>query len=66
MTELLKPQDVRRILKVSLSTVYALVERNQIRAIRIPCPRTPGRRGKSIVRFAPEDLQEFIEKHRTI
>ena len=63
--ELLKPQDVKRILRVSLSTVYSLVDRGQLPAVRIPCPRTPGKRPKTIVRFAPEDVRAFVERYRT-
>jgi len=66
MTELLKPQDVKRILRVSLSTVYSLVDRGQLRAVRIPCPGTPGKRSKSIVRIRPEDLRMFLERYRTV
>ena len=65
MTELLKPTDVKRILRVSLSTVYALAERKQLPCIRWGCmPSATGKRVKSVVRFRPEDIQDFINRHR--
>jgi len=66
MIELMKPQDVRRILKCSLSTVYLLVDRRMLAAVRWPSPANPGKRPKSCVRFDPADVQAFIKRHKTI
>jgi len=62
MEDLLDAKDVRKILKCSLSLVYAMAEREQIPCVRWECPGN-GTRGKTVVRFKKSDVIEFIEKH---
>jgi len=52
--ELLTPQEVAKVLKVSKRTVYYWLENNMIPHIRI---------NKKTVRFRPEDIEEFLRSH---
>ena len=61
MDELLDAKDVKRILKCSLSLVYAMAEREQIQCVRWEAPGK-GRK-KTMVRFKLEDVQKFIDGH---
>jgi excisionase family DNA binding protein len=54
--EIIRPDELAKGLKVSLSAIYALVERGQIDHLRI---------GKSI-RFEPETIQEFLKERRRV
>ena len=53
--QLLKAGDVARILNISQSLVYRLLQRGKIPSIRI----------NQSVRVDPEDLQQFIETNRS-
>ncbi|MBN1841500.1 MAG: helix-turn-helix domain-containing protein [Deltaproteobacteria bacterium] len=61
--ELLDAKDVRRVLKVSLPLVYKLAEQGRLPCVRIPCPGKGTERTRTIVRFKPEDVFSFVEKH---
>jgi len=63
MEELFNVKDVQKILKCSLSLVYAMAERGQLRCVRWECPGT-GRRRKEMLRFEKGDVIEFIERHK--
>ena len=52
--QLLKPQDVARILKVAKVTPYAWARKNIIPHYRI----------EGIIRFKLEDIKAFVEKRR--
>jgi hypothetical protein len=60
--ELLTPQDVKRILKVSLPWVYKAANQGRIPCIRWECPGS-GMRAKTMLRFRLEDVQEFIRRN---
>ena len=62
MDDLLTAQDVKKLLKVSLASVYAMADRKQIPSIRWKCPGNG--REKKMLRFKMEDLLQFIEDHR--
>jgi len=64
MDELLTPKDVKKILKVSLASVYNMADRGQISCVRIPCPSTNGKRAKALIRFDPVELRAFIDAHK--
>jgi hypothetical protein len=59
--ELLDAAAVRRILKCSLSWVYAAAETGVLPAVRIQCQGKG--RPKAMVRFKLEDIYGFIEKN---
>jgi len=60
LDELLTPKEVKAILKCSLAYVYKLSDRRLLPCVRIPCI---GNDSRSMVRFKPDDVMEFIEKH---
>ena len=60
---LLSAKEVKKILRCSLPLVYRMADRGQLPCVRWECPGV-GKRKKSMVRFSPEDIREFIEKHR--
>jgi len=60
--ELLKPQEVKKLLKCSLPWVYKAADRGLLPCVRIPCPGE-GERLKTMVRFKRNDIFDFIEKH---
>lgn len=60
--QLLTAKDIRRLLKCSLALVYKLAEQGRLPCVRIPCPGN-GSRKKTLVRFKPSDVQEFIQAH---
>ena len=59
--ELLKPQDVKKILNCSLPQVYKLADRGLLTCVRIPGATEAG--GRVLVRFKLEDIVSFIDKH---
>jgi predicted site-specific integrase-resolvase len=62
--KLLTPRETRQILNVSLSLVYRWAEIGRLPCVRIPCPQGEGStREKSLVRFKPEDVWAFVERH---
>jgi excisionase family DNA binding protein len=58
MTDLLKPADVARRLKVSRSWVYDAAADRRLPSIRLGAPDGP-------LRFVPADLEQWIEDART-
>jgi excisionase family DNA binding protein len=52
--ELLTPQEVAKLLKVSKRTVYYWLENNMINHIKI---------NKKTIRFRPQDIEEFLNTH---
>lgn len=58
--QLLKAKDVQRLLSCSLSTVYALAERGQLRSVRWSAPDNAN---KFTTRFRLCDVRDFIESH---
>jgi len=52
--ELITPEELAKILKVSKRTVYYWLEKNMIPYIRI---------NKKTVRFRPEDIEKFLHSH---
>ena len=61
MSDLLKAEDVRKILNVSLPYVFKLAERK-----KLPCVRYPGlgeKSKKDLLRFKKQDVLGFIERH---
>jgi hypothetical protein len=61
--ELITAKDVKKILKVSLPLVYKLAEQGRLSCVRIPCPGKGLKKVRTIVRFKPGDVLEFLEKH---
>jgi len=60
VSDLLKADDVRKILNVSLPYVFKLVERQ-----KLPCVRYPGlgeNNKKNLLRFKREVILKFIER----
>ena len=55
---LLKVQQVAEFLACSIATVYALIERGELVAVKIGA-------GGGGVRVKPDDLNQFIESRRT-
>jgi hypothetical protein len=62
--DLLNAQDVKRMLKVSLPLVYKLAGK-RLPCVRIPCPGKGTERRQNLVRFKPQDVYDFIERHYT-
>jgi excisionase family DNA binding protein len=62
--ELLTPKDVAKILRVSLPYTYKMADRGQLPCIRWECPGV-GKKKRTLVRFDPEAVQQFVEKHRS-
>ncbi|UCF91071.1 MAG: helix-turn-helix domain-containing protein [Desulfobacterales bacterium] len=60
---LLAADEVRRILKVSLATVYNMAERGQLPCVRWDCIGNGKRKPRTMVKFKPEDIRAFIERH---
>lgn len=61
MPELLKAEEVMKILKVSLPYVHKLAERH-----KLPCVKYPGlgKKGKKdVIRFKREDVLLFVNQH---
>ncbi len=58
MNPLLKVPQVAELLACSIATVYALIERGQLSAVRIGV-------GNGGVRVRREDLDSFVESRRT-
>ena len=58
LLNLLTPEEVSKILRVSLATVYRMAERKQVRCVRWACPGKNGDR--SALRFVPDDIWDFI------
>jgi|YNPMSStandDraft_2_1061718.scaffolds.fasta_scaffold20235_2 excisionase family DNA binding protein len=52
--ELLTPQEVAKILKVSKRTVYYWIENSMITHIKV---------NKKTIRFRPQDIEEFLNTH---
>jgi predicted DNA-binding transcriptional regulator AlpA len=61
--DLLTAKDVKKILRCSLPLVYRMADRGQLPCVRWECPGE-GNRKKTMVRFEPEAIREFIENHR--
>ena len=61
--ELLRAKDVRKILRCSESLVYRMADRGQLPCVRWESPGE-GKRKKTMLRFDPEAIREFIESHR--
>lgn len=55
---LLKVPQVAELLACSIATVYALIERGQLPAVKIGV-------GNGGVRVRPDDLESFVESRRT-
>jgi len=59
--ELLRAEDVRKLLKVSLPYVHKLAERH-----KLPCVKYPGlgKKGKKdVIRFRKDDVLSFVNQH---
>jgi excisionase family DNA binding protein len=63
--QLLTAKDLAKLLKCSLPLIYKMVERSQIPCIRWKCPGKGKRKPRTMVRFRPSDVMDFIEKHYT-
>jgi excisionase family DNA binding protein len=59
LESLLKPQQVAKILNVSLPFVYKLAATGQL-----PCVKFGADDSRKAVRFMYEDLLDFIKEHR--
>jgi hypothetical protein len=65
MSDLLTVKEVARILRVSIPGVYKMAHRKQIPCVQWESPKGEGSaRSKTVVRFEPEAVREFIESHR--
>ena len=60
---LLTAQDVKRMLKVSLATIYNLAGQGRLPCVRWDCPGEGTKKPRTMVRFKVSDVYEFIEKH---
>jgi hypothetical protein len=58
---LLNTQDVRKILRCSMSLVYRMAEDGRLPCVKIPCPGKG--KQKHLIRFKKEDVINFIEKN---
>ena len=58
--ELLKPQEVSKLLRCSLSWIYAASDKGVLPSVRIP-PLTG--KGKMMVRFKKTDVWKLVERH---
>jgi len=59
--ELLRAEDVRKILKVSLPYVHKLAERHKLPSVRYPGLGKKGK--KEVVRFRKDDVLSFVNQH---
>jgi hypothetical protein len=59
----LTAKDVAKVLKVSLALVYRMADRGQLPCIRWECPGEGTEKPRTMVRFKPEDVRAFVEKH---
>jgi predicted DNA-binding transcriptional regulator AlpA len=63
--ELLTPKQIRKALGVSLSLVYRWAKDGTLPCVRFPCRSEDGAKTqKDLVRFRPQDVESFINKHR--
>ncbi|MCP4623163.1 MAG: helix-turn-helix domain-containing protein [bacterium] len=60
---LLTPKEVRPILKVSLPTIYNLVERGQLPAVIWESPIRSGKKSQRTIRIKRSDVFKFVEAH---
>jgi len=58
---LLTPKEVKPILKISLQTVYNLIERGQLPAVIWESPDSAGKKKQRTIRIKRADLFKFIE-----
>lgn len=54
--KLLSPTEVAKILRISRRTIYRLIERKEIRAVKV---------SRDLYRITEKDLNNFIKKHKT-
>ncbi|MGD0401298.1 MAG: helix-turn-helix domain-containing protein [Syntrophobacteraceae bacterium] len=62
MDELFNVKDVAKLFKCSQAYVYKLSDTGLLASIRIPCAGL-GTQKKELVRFRPEDVFDFVERH---
>lgn len=63
--ELLTVKEVSKILRVSIPGVYKMAHRKQIPCVQWESPKgEESTRLKTVLRFEPEAIREFIESHR--
>ena len=60
---LLTPKEVRPLLKVSLPTVYNLVDRGQLPAVIWDAPNSVGKKKQRTIRIKRSDVFDFIERN---
>jgi hypothetical protein len=60
---LLSPKEVSKILKCSLSLVYKMATRGQLRCVRWSCPGEGKKKPRSKVLFKQSDIFDFIENN---
>ncbi len=60
---LLTAKEVTSILKVSLPTVYSMVERGQLPAVCWESPNRAGQKRQRTVRVKRSDVFKFVEDH---
>ena len=63
---LLDAKQVKRILRISLPLVYRMAERGQLPCVRWKCPGQGEKKPRSVVRFKPKDIFDFVERHYRI
>jgi len=63
VSDLITARDVAKRLRVSLPYIYKIAAAGRLPCIRIPCPGEGQKKEQTLVRFKPEDVDEFIEKH---
>ena len=60
---LMDAKDVKRMLKVSLPLVYKWAEAGRLPCVRWECPGKGTKKPRTVVRFKPQDIYDFIERH---
>jgi hypothetical protein len=64
ITPLWKASTVARILGCCNAQVYRMAERGQLPCIRWECPGSGTEKPRAALRFEPEQIREWIKRHR--
>ena len=63
METLLDAKEVKKMLKCSLPLIYKMAERGQLSCVRWECPGEGEKKPRTMVRFKPSDVLDFIEEN---
>ena len=63
LDQLLAAHEVKRIFKCSLSQIYKMAERGQLKCVRWECPGEGQAKPRTMVRFKKKDILDFIQSH---